>query len=211
MYLSISGRTVGASRGLFAGLWQEYSRADARWAVADATVVSVEILTAVVAGPLAACAAYLVARNDVRRDFCIAILCTVELYGDFVRHSVRRSDAADDVRARVAHRQPSARHAQSGAPVGVPSTEQQVRVCVCETSLTASIWVRTRHVRNTDRRCLCPLVSWFTAAHNSYVPARGKRHCSDRYNSWAAEATAASSLVRCRRDNARWFARGRVR
>lgn len=84
MWLSICGRTVGGSSGFFASVWQEYSKADSRWAVADPGVVAVEILTVVAGGPLAAWAAYLVARNDARYLFWVMVLSVGELYGDFV-------------------------------------------------------------------------------------------------------------------------------
>ncbi|WFD36412.1 GDP-Man:Man3GlcNAc2-PP-dolichol alpha-1,2-mannosyltransferase [Malassezia cuniculi] len=71
--------------GFFAEVWQEYSKADSRWGVADPGVVSVEILTVVLGGPLAAYAAYLVARGDQRYYLYVVVLCTAELYGDFVR------------------------------------------------------------------------------------------------------------------------------
>ena len=53
VYLSMHGRTVNASRGFFASVWQEYSLADSRWGVADPGIVAVELLTVVVKGPLA--------------------------------------------------------------------------------------------------------------------------------------------------------------
>lgn len=38
--------------GAFAALWQEYARADTRWGTSDATVVSIELITVLMAGPL---------------------------------------------------------------------------------------------------------------------------------------------------------------
>lgn len=38
--------------GPFAALWQEYARADSRWGTSDATVVSIELITVLGAGPL---------------------------------------------------------------------------------------------------------------------------------------------------------------
>lgn len=84
MWLSVFGHTVGSSTGFFASVWQEYSKADSRWAVADPGVVSVEILTVIGGGSLAAYAAYLVSRGDARYHFWIVVLCTAELYGDFM-------------------------------------------------------------------------------------------------------------------------------
>ena len=38
--------------GPLASLWQEYARADTRWGTSDPTVVSIEIITVLMAGPL---------------------------------------------------------------------------------------------------------------------------------------------------------------
>ncbi len=53
LYLSVRGRTVNASKSFFGFLWQEYAAADARWGTADPTLVSMEFLTVLVAGPMA--------------------------------------------------------------------------------------------------------------------------------------------------------------
>ncbi|GAA6005863.1 hypothetical protein JCM11491_004038 [Sporobolomyces phaffii] len=45
-------RSVNSSKGPFAALWQEYARADSRWGTSDATVVSIELITVLGAGPL---------------------------------------------------------------------------------------------------------------------------------------------------------------
>lgn len=84
VWLSLAGRTVNSSKGFFASVWQEYSYADSRWGVADAGIVSVELLTVVLTGPLAAYTAYLVQRNDLRYHFWLVLLCGAELYGDYV-------------------------------------------------------------------------------------------------------------------------------
>lgn len=78
------GRTVNTSKGFFASIWQEYSYADARWGIADSGIVSVELLTVVLTGPLAAYTALLVLRKDLRYHFWIILLCVAELYGDYV-------------------------------------------------------------------------------------------------------------------------------
>lgn len=85
VYLSLGGRTVGTSHGFFASIWQEYSLADKRWAVADSCIVAVELLTAAFAGPLALFTAWLVQRNDLQYHFWLCVLCVAELYGDYVR------------------------------------------------------------------------------------------------------------------------------
>lgn len=84
LYLSLGGRTVATSSGLFANMWQEYAKADARWAHADSTVVSLEVLTVLGAGPLAAYICYQFIRGDAARHYWIVVLCTAELYGGFM-------------------------------------------------------------------------------------------------------------------------------
>ncbi|WFD32025.1 hypothetical protein MSPP1_003067 [Malassezia sp. CBS 17886] len=71
VYLSVAGRT-------------EYSHADTRWATADPGIVAVELLTAVLTGPLAAYTAYLVQRADKRYHVWLMALCIAELYGDYM-------------------------------------------------------------------------------------------------------------------------------
>jgi len=82
-----------------AKLWQEYAKADARWGGADLTVISLEILTVFIGGPLAAYICYLMARGygDVgttsgtkkrgmggKLSFWMIVLATGELYGGFM-------------------------------------------------------------------------------------------------------------------------------
>ena len=88
--------------GPFSKLWQEYAKADRRWAGTDLTVVSLEILTVFVAGPLALWCAEMVRRGEWnitsasarkgkgkgvgegvgnRKWFWMIVLATGELYG----------------------------------------------------------------------------------------------------------------------------------
>ncbi|CAD6889742.1 unnamed protein product [Tilletia laevis] len=84
LYLSTFGRTVGASSSFFAYMWQDYSRADLRWGIAEPTVVSLEILTVLGGGPLALYCAYLLAKEDARYHYWVVVLSTAELYGGFM-------------------------------------------------------------------------------------------------------------------------------
>lgn len=84
LYLSTGGRTVNKSDMWMAYLWRDYSKADQRWGWADPTVVSLEILTVLGAGPIAAYCAYLLSKNDQRYHIWVVILSTAELYGGFV-------------------------------------------------------------------------------------------------------------------------------
>lgn len=84
VYLSINGRTVNTSSGFFASVWREYSNADARWGVADPCIVSVEMLTVVLAGPLALYTAWLVLSANEKYHIYLCFLCICELYGDYM-------------------------------------------------------------------------------------------------------------------------------
>ena len=66
-----------------AKLWQEYAKADKRWAGADLTVISLELLTVAAAGPLAAYICELIRRRDSggKLWFWASVLATGELYG----------------------------------------------------------------------------------------------------------------------------------
>jgi hypothetical protein len=65
-------------------LWMVYAQADKRWAGADLTVVSLELLTVFGAGPLAAWICYGIAKRDWRVSFWMVVLATGELYGGMI-------------------------------------------------------------------------------------------------------------------------------
>ncbi|KAG6849330.1 hypothetical protein H0H93_009375 [Arthromyces matolae] len=81
LYLSLFGRQVNTSTGPLAEMWREYAAADFRWGTADPTVVSLELLTVLGAGPLCCYILYLLARSDPARHYWIVVLSTAELYG----------------------------------------------------------------------------------------------------------------------------------
>ncbi|BGP28093.1 hypothetical protein Rt10032_c17g5823 [Rhodotorula toruloides] len=78
-------RTVNSGVGPFAALWREYALADTRWRTSDPTVVAIELVTVLGAGPLAAYCA-----NEMRRPeneawrLWIIILSVAELYGGWM-------------------------------------------------------------------------------------------------------------------------------
>lgn len=96
-FLGDSSRLYGAIYGTnpTAKLWQEYTKADRRWGSADLTIISIELLTVGLAGPIAAYCGYLLAKGhgDVAIDsarenlmsgklaFWLIVLATGELYG----------------------------------------------------------------------------------------------------------------------------------
>ena len=94
----MSGAAYGS--GPFSLLWREYAKADRRWGGTDLTVVSLEILTVFIGGPLALWCAEMVRRGewnihgrtrkgrvgvdidvDRRKWFWMILLATGELYG----------------------------------------------------------------------------------------------------------------------------------
>ncbi|GLI78410.1 hypothetical protein PoHVEF18_006724 [Penicillium ochrochloron] len=98
-FLNRSDRVYGPAYGSgpSARLWQEYAKADRRWAGADLTVISLELLTVFVGGPAAVYVCYLLCRSSneklsakVRGGakatlwFVATALATAELYGGFM-------------------------------------------------------------------------------------------------------------------------------
>ncbi|KAJ5225671.1 hypothetical protein N7468_006896 [Penicillium chermesinum] len=98
-FLSRSDRVYGAAYGTgpSARLWQEYAKADHRWAVADAGVISLELLTVFLGGPAAVYVCYLLwrsssetlsarARGSAKATLWLVMtaLATAELYGGFM-------------------------------------------------------------------------------------------------------------------------------
>ncbi|CAG8039966.1 unnamed protein product [Penicillium nalgiovense] len=78
-------------------LWQEYAKADRRWAGADLTVVSLELLTVFLGGPAAIYICYLLCRSSSEKIsaksrggvkatlwLVSTMLATAELYGGFM-------------------------------------------------------------------------------------------------------------------------------
>lgn len=63
---------------------REYAAADFRWGFADPTVVSLEILTVLGAGPLCCYILKQLANDDPARHYWLIVLSTAELYGGFV-------------------------------------------------------------------------------------------------------------------------------
>ncbi|KAK7750200.1 hypothetical protein SLS62_007829 [Diatrype stigma] len=93
-YLGQPGRAYGPQAGgddFFARLWMVYAKADRRWAGADLwnsrltfSVISLELLTVFVAGPLACLICYGIAKKDPRTNILMIVVATMELYGGFI-------------------------------------------------------------------------------------------------------------------------------
>ncbi|OWF40562.1 emopamil-binding protein-like [Mizuhopecten yessoensis] len=76
--------TVNSTDNFLATIWKEYAKADQRWGVSDPTIVSLEILTVGLAGPLALLLCYAILRDRPYRHFVQIILCVCELYGGWM-------------------------------------------------------------------------------------------------------------------------------
>ncbi|KAI0345870.1 Emopamil-binding protein [Trametopsis cervina] len=87
LYYSVFGRQVGTSTGILPEMVKEYALADLRWGVAEPTVVSLEILTVLIAGPMACYILKLLAANDPARHYWIVVVSTMELYGGWMTFS----------------------------------------------------------------------------------------------------------------------------
>ncbi|CAJ2507626.1 Uu.00g088120.m01.CDS01 [Anthostomella pinea] len=86
-FLGYTDRAYGSQAGgenPFAQLWMVYAKADRRWAGADLTVISLELLTVFVAGPLACLVCYGLAKKDPRTNILMIVIATMELYGGFI-------------------------------------------------------------------------------------------------------------------------------
>lgn len=97
-FLGSKNRIYGPAFGKWPSsrLWQEYAKADHRWATADPTVVSIELVTVFLGGPMAVYACYLLhtslwSRQNNKRRLALgrfwiitALLATMELYGGFM-------------------------------------------------------------------------------------------------------------------------------
>jgi hypothetical protein len=82
-FLGRPDRLFGAAYGdnWATKLWMVYAQADKRWAGADFTVISLELLTVLGAGPLALYICYGISRRDSMVPFWMTVLATGELYG----------------------------------------------------------------------------------------------------------------------------------
>jgi hypothetical protein len=82
-FLGRPDRVFGAAYGdnPFSKLWMVYAQADKRWAGADLTVISLELLTVFGAGPLALYICRGIQQKDFMVNFWMIVLATGELYG----------------------------------------------------------------------------------------------------------------------------------
>lgn len=65
-------------------LGNEYSKSDFRWNIYDPTVLSLELLTVLVAGPLALVIAWTIITNNKYRHPLQLIICVAEIYGGWM-------------------------------------------------------------------------------------------------------------------------------
>ena len=79
---NVYGALYGSSP--MSALWREYARADKRWGGSDLTVISLELLTVFVAGPLALWICYCIMKKRSDASFWMIVLATGELYGGWM-------------------------------------------------------------------------------------------------------------------------------
>lgn len=80
----VYGPQAAGPNSPLAQLWMVYARADRRWAGADLGVISLELLTVLVVGPLACLVCYDLARGRPRANVLMVIIATAEIYGGFM-------------------------------------------------------------------------------------------------------------------------------
>lgn len=85
-FLGDQEHVYGASYGTspMSALWREYARADKRWGGTDLTVISLELLTVFIAGPLAVWVCYCIKNKRSEATFWMIVLATGELYGGWM-------------------------------------------------------------------------------------------------------------------------------
>ncbi|KAI0167212.1 Emopamil-binding protein [Pestalotiopsis sp. NC0098] len=87
-FLGYTNRAYGpqaAGDNPFAQLWMVYAKADKRWAGADLSIISLELLTVFLAGPLACAICHGIAKQKyLRTNLLIIVVATMELYGGFI-------------------------------------------------------------------------------------------------------------------------------
>lgn len=96
-FVYVSLTTTALKSNTFMGsVWRQYARADKRWEIRDPTVISLEIITVFIMGPLALYIFYLIfqIKNEkdlIKKNNLIGlrhilqmIICVSELYGGFM-------------------------------------------------------------------------------------------------------------------------------
>ena len=85
-FMGFKDRLYGAQYGTnpLSALWREYAKADARWGGSDLTVISLELLTVFIGGPMASWICYCLWKQRDDAWFWMIVLATGELYGGFM-------------------------------------------------------------------------------------------------------------------------------
>lgn len=85
-FLGHTDRVYGSEYGSnpFAKLWMEYAKADKRWGGSDLTIISLELLTVFIAGPMAVYICNCLRKQREDAWFWMVVLATGELYGGFM-------------------------------------------------------------------------------------------------------------------------------
>lgn len=62
-------------------LWQEYAKADYRWGFGDETIVSLELITVLIYGPMTAWICWMIVQEQDEYWYWIVVVAVGELYG----------------------------------------------------------------------------------------------------------------------------------
>jgi len=62
-------------------LWREYAKSDYRWAYGDETIVSLELITVLIYGPMTAWICWMIVQEQEEYWYFIVVVATGELYG----------------------------------------------------------------------------------------------------------------------------------
>jgi len=79
--LPVADNLLEAIQRLLIAIWKEYGCGDSRYVYSDSFVVSMESVTASVAGPLCFLLIYLILTRKPQRYFVQVVLCMMQLYG----------------------------------------------------------------------------------------------------------------------------------
>eukprot|EP00698_Gefionella_okellyi_P018704 TRINITY_DN5643_c0_g1_i3.p1 TRINITY_DN5643_c0_g1~~TRINITY_DN5643_c0_g1_i3.p1 ORF type:complete len:214 (+),score=18.56 TRINITY_DN5643_c0_g1_i3:109-750(+) len=83
LYLAFSGGAIN-SNSVFGLIWREYGKADARWAVSDGTIMSLECVTVLIEGPLCLLCVYAIWQRKAYRHVLQLGISLGELYGGWM-------------------------------------------------------------------------------------------------------------------------------
>eukprot|EP00761_Pharyngomonas_kirbyi_P006716 gb/GECH01006724.1/.p1 GENE.gb/GECH01006724.1/~~gb/GECH01006724.1/.p1 ORF type:complete len:202 (+),score=39.46 gb/GECH01006724.1/:1-606(+) len=83
-WISVFGTVATNNTHPLAETWKEYGKADTRWLHSDSCIVSVELITVLLDGPLCLYLIYAMIKNKRDRHFWQIVLSVAEIYGGWM-------------------------------------------------------------------------------------------------------------------------------